>query len=101
MSKRGASGSRFVFRLYIAGDAPHSAQAVANFKVICQKYLQDCHEIEVIDVLKDPLRALKDGVLVTPTLVKVSPAPPTRIIGDLSQTTKVIWALGLGEMKHE
>jgi KaiB domain len=38
---------------------------------------------------------------VTPTLVKVSPAPPTRIIGDLSQTTKVIWALGLGEMKHD
>ena len=57
MSKRGASGTRFVFRLYIAGDAPHSAQAVANFKLICEKYLQDCHQVEVIDVLKDPLSA--------------------------------------------
>lgn len=86
---------KFKFRLYVAGDAQNSAQAVVNLTAICHTYLQDRHEIEVVDVFRDPKRALEDGILMTPTLVKLSPSPVRRIVGTLSQTQPVLQALGL------
>ena len=60
----------FRFRLYVAGDAGNSAQALSNLTAICQSHLPDRHHIELIDVLADPKRAHADGILLTPTLVK-------------------------------
>lgn len=85
----------FRFRLYVAGDAQNSAQALANLGALCREYLKDRHEIEVVDVFRDPKRALADGIFMTPTLVKVAPAPGLRIVGTLSHTQPVVDALGL------
>jgi len=85
----------YVFKLYIAGGAPNSVRAFANLYAICRKHFPDSHRIEVIDVMKEPLRALEETVLVTPTVVKLFPLPAIRIIGDLSEEDAVLSALGL------
>jgi len=85
----------FKFRLYVAGDGPHSTQAIANLRALCGEHLPERHEVEVVDVLRDPQRALADGVMLTPLLVKLSPAPIRKIIGSLSQRASVLQALGL------
>jgi circadian clock protein KaiB len=85
----------FKFQLYVAGDALNSVQAVANLTALCRAHLPDRHEIEVVDVFRDPTRALADGILMTPTLVKLAPSPTRRIVGTLSQTQPVLQALGL------
>jgi len=85
----------FKFRLYVAGDAQNSAQAVANLAALCRAHLLNRHEIDIVDVFREPKRALADGILMTPTLVKLSPSPARRIVGTLSQTQPVLQALGL------
>ncbi len=85
----------FKLRLYVAGDAPNSAQAVANLTALCRKNLRDRHEIEVVDVFREPQRALEDGIYMTPTLVKLAPSPALRIVGTLSETQTVLQALGV------
>ena len=85
----------FKFRLFVAGGTQNSAQAVANLNSICRAHLPDRHDIEVVDVLREPKRALADGILMTPTLVRLAPTPVERIIGTLSQTQIVLRALGL------
>jgi circadian clock protein KaiB len=94
--KARSRAAKFKFRLYVAGDAQNSAQAVANLTALCQAYLANRHAIEVVNVFRDPERALADGILMTPTLVKLAPAPaPRRIVGTLSQTQPLLQALGL------
>jgi len=83
------------FRLYVAGDTQNSAQAVANLTAMCRTYLPDQYEIELVDVFREPKRALEDRILMTPTLVRLEPSPSGRIIGNLSQTQFVLQALGL------
>ena len=86
----------FKFRLYVAGNTPNSTQALANLTALCRAHLPDRHEIEVVDVFRQPQRALTDGILMTPMLVKLAPSPELRIVGTLSQTQPVLQALGLG-----
>ena len=86
-----------VMRLYIADNAPNSARAVANLEVICREYLGSKFRLEVIDVLEYPQRALADGVVVTPSLTKVSPSPVARIVGNLNDKSSVLHALGIRE----
>ncbi|HEX6088062.1 MAG TPA: circadian clock KaiB family protein [Thermoanaerobaculia bacterium] len=90
------SAESFTFRLYIAGDAPNSLLAIANLKELCETHLPDRHTIEVIDVLLDPKRALRESILMTPTLVTESPYPGHRIVGTLSNTEPILQILGLG-----
>ena len=85
----------FKFQLYIAGDALNSAQALVNLDALCQAHLAGRHEIEVVDVFKNPQRALADGIFMTPTLIKLAPSPVRRIVGTLSQTQSVLQVLGL------
>jgi circadian clock protein KaiB len=85
----------FKFRLYVAGDAVNSTQALANLTALCRDHLPDRHEIEVVDVFREPKRALADGIIMTPTLVKIAPSPVRRIIGTLKETETVLQALGL------
>lgn len=83
------------FRLYVAGDTQNSALATANLMAICRTYLADRHEIEMVDVFREPKRALADGIFMTPTLVRLAPAPSLKIVGTLSQQQPVLQALGL------
>lgn len=86
----------FAFRLYIAGDAPNSLQALANLTLLCETHLPDRHQIEIVDVLLDPKRALTEAIYMTPTLVTDSPYPGHRIVGTLSHTEPILQILGLG-----
>jgi len=90
----------YVFRLYIAGGAPNSVRALANLYAICHRHFPASHRIEIIDVLKEPLRALAEAIFVTPTTVKVSPAPDLQIIGNLSDEEEVLRALGLPQKEN-
>ena len=91
MSRR----AMFKFRLYVAGDTQNSAQAIANLTALCLAHLPDRHHIEVVDVFREPKRALADGILMTPTLVKLAPFPARKVVGTLSQTQTVMEVLGL------
>lgn len=84
----------FRFRLYIAGDALNSSQAVTNLRALCLARFPGRHAIDIVDVFAEPARALADAVFITPTLLKLAPAPARRIIGNLSQTQRVVEALG-------
>jgi circadian clock protein KaiB len=85
----------YKFRLYVAGEAQNSVQATSNLLVLCRTHLAERHEIEMIDVLREPRLALANGILMTPTLVKLAPGPAVRIVGTLAQTDTVMQALGL------
>ena len=85
----------FRFRLFVAGDTPNSMQALGNLTALCNAHLPGHHEIEIVDVFREPLLALAEGILMTPTLVKLAPGPAQKIVGTLSQTHTVLVALGL------
>ncbi len=90
------AASPVVICLYVAEGAPNSQKAVANLAAICKGLPLQSFALEVIDVLTDPMRALADGILVTPSLNKLSPSPSARLVGNLSDTGTVLRALGLG-----
>ncbi len=87
--------SQFKFRLYVAGDASNSVLAIANLTALCREHLPERHEIEIVDVLLHPERALADDILLTPMLVKCSPGPVRKVIGNLSRRETVLQTLGL------
>jgi circadian clock protein KaiB len=82
-ARKGSVG-RLEVRLYVAGDGPNSAAAVANLRVVVAELAYPPDTIEIVDVLQAPERGLSDGVFVTPMLVRVSPAPERRVLGNLS-----------------
>jgi circadian clock protein KaiB len=83
------------FQLYVTGDATNSLLARANLDQLCETYLPGRHEIEIIDVLSDPDRALREAIYMTPTLVTDWPRPGHRIVGTLSNTQPILQILGL------
>jgi len=85
--------SRLMLRIYVAGNGPNSLRAVANAKAICNEHFAGRHEIEVVDMLTHPDRALADGVIVTPTLLKLLPLPAMKLVGNLSDAAQVLLAL--------
>jgi circadian clock protein KaiB len=87
--------SEIRLQLFVAGDSPRAERAIASLQQICEEILDDPCEVEVIDVTTHPERADEARILTTPTVVKRSPAPVRRIIGDLSDTEKVLSGLGL------
>ncbi len=86
-------------RLYIAGRAPNSVKAVANLEAICREHFKDGYKLEIVDVCEHPRRALEDRILVTPSLTKMSPLPGANVVGNLSDTSSVLAALGLAQVK--
>ena len=88
------AGARLQLRLYIAGGAPNSTMAESNLASLLESHGVSDYDLEIIDCIKDPRRALGDGVLVTPTLVRFSPPPPQTIVGTLSDAARVGAALG-------
>ncbi|KPJ57886.1 MAG: circadian clock protein KaiB [Planctomycetes bacterium DG_58] len=85
----------YLLKLYITGQTPRSVQAVRNLERICKEKLKGQYRMVVIDVLERPQLAEDEKILATPTLIKELPSPLRRIIGDLSDTEKVLLGLDL------
>jgi circadian clock protein KaiB len=104
-SKSGARSKRtkkrYELRLYVAGQTPKSLAAFANLKRICEEHMPGQYHIEVIDLLKKPQLASGDQILAIPTLVRKLPEPIKKIIGDLSNTERVLVGLDLREQKKD
>ena len=83
-------------RLYVAGQAPNSVLAIANAKAICEDHYLPGYKLEIVDLMEHPLRALEDGIVVTPTLIRLLPKPTRKVIGTLSDRKQVVLALGAG-----
>ncbi len=84
---------RYDLRLYVAGQTPKSLAAFQNLKKICEEHLAGKYQIEIIDLVKDPKLARGDQIVAIPTLVRKLPPPVRRIIGDLSNTERVVVGL--------
>jgi len=85
----------FILKLYVTGTTPNSERAIANLRRLCEEELDEKYEVIVIDVLERPQLAEDEKILATPTLVKALPPPLRRVIGDLSDTEKVLLGLDL------
>lgn len=85
----------YVLRLYIAGNNPRSQAAIENVKKICEEYLKERYELEVIDIYQNRTKNLVDLVLAAPTLIKRLPLPLRKVIGDMSRKEKVLVGLDL------
>lgn len=83
------------FRLYVAGQSPKSMTALHNVKLLCEQHLAGAYEIELVDLVAEPARAQQDQILAVPTLVRYSPQPVKRIIGDLSDHNLTLSNLGI------
>lgn len=88
-------GKEYKLKLYVAGQTPKSLAAFANLKKICEEHLQGRYQIEVVDLLENPQLAKGDQILAIPTLVRKLPQPIRKIIGDLSDTERVLVGLDL------
>jgi circadian clock protein KaiB len=89
------SAEKMQLRLFIVGGAPNSITARANLTAILSGVSRDEYTLEIVDCIAEPHRALAEGVLVTPTLLKTSPAPARTVIGSLADRRAVVAALGL------
>jgi circadian clock protein KaiB len=87
--------NRWNLRLYVAGQTPRSVTAFRNLKEICEEYLKGQYHIEVVDLMENPTLARGDQILAVPTLVRKLPQPIRKIIGDLSNTERVLVGLDI------
>ncbi len=90
-----AGSGRYVLRLYVAGSTPQSSRAIANLKRICERHLQGCYDLTVVDLYLHKELAKSEQILVAPMLSREAPLPARRVIGDLSDTARVLAALDL------
>lgn len=100
MQKAAANAQRsespeYDLRLYITGATPNSVRAVANIRAFCEEYLQGRYSLQIIDVYQEARLAQQEQLIALPLLIKKQPLPERKLIGDLSQTEKVMKALGL------
>ena len=91
--------ARYILRLYVTGSSHRSLRAVYNLKKICEEYLPDDYDLEVIDIYKDPEAAREAQVIAAPTLVRRLPLPIRKFVGDLSNTQKIL--VGLDVYKRQ
>ncbi len=95
MSKRDEDSLGYNLRLYVAGQTPKSIAAVYNLRRLCEKYLSGRYRLDVIDLMVDPNLAQRDQIIAVPTLVRHMPEPIKRVIGDLSNSKRVLTRLGI------
>ena len=86
---------KYLLKLYITGRTPRSEQAIGNLRHICEEQLNGQYELVIIDVLEEPEQAEEEKIIATPTLIKQIPPPVRRVIGDLSDSEKVLMGLDL------
>jgi circadian clock protein KaiB len=89
------SGATYVLRLYVAGTNLHSVRAIENTRRLCAEFLRGRCELQVIDLYQQPTLAQRDRILTVPALVKLSPPPTVRFVGDMSDTDKILRGLGI------
>jgi circadian clock protein KaiB len=89
------SSAQYVLKLYVAGTTPFSLHAVANVKHLCEEHLKGSYELEVIDLYQQPILAKGEQIIATPTLIKKLPLPLRRVIGDMSNTERVLVGIDL------
>ncbi len=87
--------NNFLLKLFITGHTPQAERAIKNINTICKNELNEKYHIEIINILENPQLAEDERILATPTLIKVLPEPLRRVIGDLSNTEKVLLGLDL------
>ena len=92
---KSAGKDNYVFRLFITGILPNSVRAIENINIICEKYLDGRYELEIIDIYQQPGLAVAEEIVAVPVLIKKSPLPEQRMIGDLSDTEGVLSELHL------
>ena len=95
VEKDDGNGKKWNLRLYVAGQTPKSIIALANLKRICEEHMEGRYTIEVIDLMENPRLARQHQIVAIPTLIRELPAPLKRIIGDLSNTERVLVGLDL------
>ena len=100
-SNDGKRGPRLELRLYVAGQTPKSIAAFANLRRICEEHLVGRYRLEVIDLMKNPTLARGDQILAVPTLVRKLPTPVRKILGDLSNTERVLVGLNIQPARGE
>ncbi len=93
--------SQFILKLYITGRTPKSERAIVNLSKLCETELKGEYTLRVIDVLENPQLAEDEKIIATPTLIKVLPPPLRRVIGDLSNTEKVLLGLDLNSIPED
>lgn len=89
----------YLLRLYVSGQTTRSVRAIENLKQLCEDYLTGRYEIEIIDVYQQPERLKDEQIIAVPTLIRKLPLPVRKVIGDLSDTGRVL--VGLALMTHE
>lgn len=99
--KRAKGAPEFKLRLFVTGSTPRSTRAIANMRRICEENLGGRYELDVIDVYQDPEATREFQIIATPTLVKILPEPLRKIIGDLSDTERVVSGLHLFPLESE
>ena len=97
LEERAVRRAKYILRLYVTGSSHRSLQAVYNLKKICEEYLPDDYDLEVIDIYKDPGAAREEQIIAAPTLVKKLPQPIRKFVGDMSNTQKILVGLDLYE----
>jgi circadian clock protein KaiB len=90
-----SKNDKYILRLYVAGSTTQSSRAITNLKAICETHLKDRYELTVVNLYEQQERARADQIVVAPTLVRHLPLPVRRVIGDLSQTDRVLAALNI------
>lgn len=93
----GSAPERYVLTLYVSGATAGSLRAITNLKAVCEQYLKDRYELEVVDIYRRPDLLRRDQIVAVPTLIKKLPVPLRILVGDLSRTEKVLQGLGLVE----
>ena len=91
----GIGGEKYIFKLFVTGILSNSARAIENINAICEQYLKGRYELEIIDIYQQPALALTEDIIALPVLIKKFPRPEGRLIGDLSDTEKVLKGLNL------
>lgn len=97
-STNGVAGGQYSLHLYICGASPRSNRALSNVKEICEKHFKGRYELEVVDIFQTPARLERDHIVAAPTLVRISPLPVRRFIGDdLSDKSKLFSGLQISD----
>ena len=87
--------AKYHFKLFVSGKSGRARRAIENLRVICELYFPEQYELAIIDIRENPAAAEQERIIAVPTLVKTSPEPPCRVVGDLSVREKVLAALDI------